>query len=287
MALIAKINKEAHEALSEEFRKEYKADTNKDGSFILDVTPTDGLALENVTGLKKTVETLRVSQKDLTNSVKAGETALAAEKAKFTGIDPEQAREAIGKIDDIKNWDGEKKIAEAVKSVETKHTQMLEELNKKHKEVVTGLEATVTSTQGQLHEEIVTSKITRAIHEADGNVELLLPHVKSQVRMAKNSDGKFIPEVTYANGTPRIGDNEGNPMTVSQLVAEMKDKDTFASAFKGVNSTGSGNHGSSNNSGNQNSNSRNQKVIASTDQKGMTANLEDISTGKTKVSMKE
>ena len=283
MALTAKLDKDAHGALSEDLQKEYK---EKDGSFILDVTPTDGLALENVTGLKKTVETLRVSERALTSSVKAGENALAAEKAKFSGIDADQARENMNKIDDIKNWDGEKKIAEAVKSVETKHTQMLEELNKKHKEVVSGLESSVKDTTSQLHEEIVTSKITRAIHEANGNVELLLPHVKSQVRMTKDSAGKFAPEVTYANGTPRIGDNEGNPMTVVQLVEEMKGKETFASAFKGVNSSGSGNHGSSNNSGNQNHNTS-TKTVSARDQKGMSANLEDISTGKTKVKMTE
>lgn len=283
MALTAKINKEVHGALSEELQKEYKADGD---NFVLDVIAVDGLALENVTGLKKTVEKLRVSEKDLTNSVKAQTDALAAEKAKFAGIDATQAREAMDKIADIKNWDGETKIAEAVKEVETRHKSILEELNTKHKEAVTGLEASVTSTTEQLHEEIVTSKITRAIHEADGNVELLLPHVKNQVRMTKNSDGKFIPEVVYENQTPRIGDNEGNPMTITQLVGEMKGKATFAGAFKGVNSTGSGNHGISNNSGNQTQNTSG-KVIAVTDQKGMSANLEDISTGKTKVKMND
>lgn len=283
MALIAKITKEAHGALSEDLQGQYK---EVDGNFILDVTPVDGLALENVLGLKKTVEKLRVSEKDLTNSVKAQTDALAAEKAKFAGIDAEQAREAMTKIGDIKNWDGETKIAEAVKEAENRHKSLIEELNTKHKATVTELEAAMKNTQSQLHEEIVTSKITRAIHDNGGNVELLLPHVKSQVRMAKNSDGKFIPEVIYENGTPRIGDNEGNPMTVNQLVSEMKGQETFASAFKGVNSTGSGIHGSSNNSGNNNNN-KNIKVVASTDQKGMTANLEDISTGKVKVNMKD
>jgi len=283
MALTAKLNKEAHGALSEELQKEYKEET--DGNFILDVTPIDGLALENVTGLKKTVETLRVSEKELTNSVKAQTDALATEKAKFAGIDVEQAREAIGKIADIKNWKGEEKIAEAVKAVETKNKQLMDDLTTKHKEVVTGLEKSVTDTRGQLHEEIVTSKITRAIHEADGNVELLLPHVKNQVRMAQATDGKFIPEVVYENQTPRIGDTDGNPMTITQLIGEMKGKDVFAGAFKGVNSNGSGNRGDNNSTGTKTP--AGTKVVSAQDSKAMTANLDDIASGKVKVKMTE
>jgi hypothetical protein len=280
MALKAKIDKTTHEGLSEDLQKEY---TETDGSFILDVTSVDGLALENVTGLKSTVEKLRQTEKDLTNSVKASQQSLEAEKAKFAGIDPEQARDLLAKVDDIKNWDGEKKVLEAVKAAEAKHAAILEELNTKHTDAVTKLQTEVDSSQTQLRDTIVGSKITEAIHSEGGNVTLLLPHVKSHVNMVKNTAGKFVPEVINDEGTPRIGDNQGNPMTIEQYVQELKGNDTFAGAFKGVNSTGPGHIGSDGT--NQNTNNDNTKVIDATDEKAKSKNIENIATGKTTVNM--
>lgn len=275
----AKISKTEYEGLHEELQKEY---TEKDGGFVLNVISVDGLALEDITGLKSTVEKLRQAEKDLTASVKATQQSLEAEKAKFAGIDPAQARDLATKVEDIQNWDGETKVAEAVKAAETKHQQMLEELNTKHKTTVDELQNMNKNMEEQLRDAIVTTKITSAIAAEGGNVPLLIPHVKTRVNMVKDSSGKFIPEVTHENGTPRIGDNEGNPMTIDQFIAEMKTKDVFASAFKGVNSTGSGNTG---NEGGKETNNDTTKVIKASDETAKSKNLENIAAGKTTVQM--
>ena len=80
------------EGLAEDIVAHYK---EKDGKFYLDVTSVDGLALEDVTALKTTIKTLRTSEKTLRKDVETGENALRKHEAKFEGVDPKAAKEAI------------------------------------------------------------------------------------------------------------------------------------------------------------------------------------------------
>lgn len=284
MALNAKISKTDFDGLSDEIKTHY---SEKDGSYILDVTKVEGLALENVDGLKSTVEKLRKSEKDLTSSTKALQASLEAEQAKFAGIDPDQARELLGKVDEIKNWKGEEKVRAAVEAAETKHKQILDQINKQHKDKTDELAEEINDMSKQLQDAIVTTRVTTAIVAEGGNVDLLLPHVKGQVNMVKDAAGKFKPEVVNSEGIARIGDTSGNPMTVEQLVQEMKSKNIFAAAFSGVNSSGTGNRGANESNNETHTTNHKPKVVKSSDDKGMSANLEDIAAGKVTVDMSE
>jgi hypothetical protein len=265
--------------------KEAQHYTEKDGKFFLDVTKVDGLGLENVDGLKKTVETLRTSEKNLRSEVKTAENALREHQDKFKEIDPDAARNALNKIDDIKNWDGEKKVREAVTVAEQRMQIKIDALVEQHTTEKTGLEKEIDDSQTQLQEAIVTTKIVEAIHNEEGNVNVLMPHVKLQVKMVKGSNGKYKPEVVNEAGDPRIGGkNDGADMTITELVQEMKSNSTFASCFAGANASGSGKANSSE------SNSTNKitdkvKTINSSDDKGMADNIEKIASGEVTVDM--
>ena len=279
------------DGLSDEIKKEYIA---KDGKYILDVIKSDGLGLENVDGLKNTVEKLRASEKTLQTEVKAAEDALKAAQAghkeftaKYDGIDPVVAKSALDKIDEIKNWNGETKVKEAVQEaerrIEQKMQTKLDEVVKQHTTKVESLENDLTDSQSQLQEAVVTSKIIEAISKENGNVNVLMPHVRNQVVMIKDSHGTWKPEVQKADGTPRIGDSAGNDMTIAQLVQEMKAQETFAGCFTGVNASGSGKNTSSDAAAQKKAG--NVKVVNSNDDKAMSLNLEDIAAGKVKVDM--
>lgn len=290
--LKAVLSKEKFDSLDDVTKALYK---EKDGNYILDVQKTDGYNLENVDGLKNTVEKLRASEKVLQSEVKVAEEALKTAQAshketmaKYDGIDAEAARSALSKIDDIKNWDGETKVREAVavaiQEIEQKAKIKLDEVVKQHSTTVDGLQVELKESQNQLQEAIVTSKIIEAISAEGGNVNVLMPHVKNQVKMVKDGHGKWKPEVQKADGTPRIGDSAGNDMTVIQLVQEMKTQDTFAGCFPGANQSGTGKKNSSDTNTHQ-ENTGNATIIKSSDDKGMSQNLEKISTGEVKVDM--
>lgn len=267
--------------------KEAQHYTEKDGKFFLDVSKVDGLALEDVSGLKKTVETLRTSERNLRSEVKTAESALRDHQEKFKEIDPIAAREALGKIDDIKNWDGEEKVREAVKVAEQRMQVKIDALAKQHSTEKTGLQKDIDDSQNQLQEAIVTSKIVEAIHSEKGNVSVLMPHVKSQVRMIKGSNGKYRPEVINADGDPRIGGkSDGADMTIAELIQEMKSQSTFASCFSGANASGSDKHNSSE-ADTQNRHGDKVKSISSSDDKGMATNIDKIASGEVSVSMEE
>jgi len=278
------------DGLDEKVKEHY---TEEGGKFVLDVTKVDGLGLEDVSGLKSTVEKLRVSEKALQAEVKKSEDAFKNAQTshqeflkKYEGIDAEAAKSALDKIDEIKNWNGETKVKEAVQEaerrVEQKMQAKLDEVVKQNTTKITGLESELTDSQSQLQEAVVTSKIIEAVSKEGGNVNVLMPHVRNQVVMVKDSHGKWKPEVQKADGTPRIGDNSGNDMTIEQLVQEMKGQDTFAGCFSGANSTGTGKTDSTSNTTHKKTDS---KVVNASDTKGMSANLADIASGKTKVNM--
>jgi len=253
------------DGLSEQESKHY---VQKDGKFVLDVGAVDGLALENVDGLKKTVEQLRATERRIT-------AELEKYKADFEGIDAQAVKDAMAKMDEIKNWDKDTRVKEAIEAnkrdLVKAHDTKVNELNNELKAVTT-----------QLQEALVESKIVEALQTEKGNVELLLPHVRKFVQMKKGGDGKFYPEVVDEQGTPRVGDTSGNAMSILQKVQEMKGQKSFAPAFEGANSTGSGN------AGGVGGGTPKSTGTGVTDLGGghvSVVNLEDVASGKTTVNM--
>lgn len=280
------------DGLDEKVKEHY---TEENGKFILDVTKVEGLGLEDVSGLKSTVEKLRVSEKALQTDAKKADDALKALQTtnqelitKYDGVDVDAAKAALDKISEIKDWDGETKVKEAVQvaeqRMESKMQAKLDEVVKQNTTKVTTLETDLTDSQSQLQEAVVTSKIIEAVSKENGNVDVLMPHVRNQVVMVKDSHGKFKPEVQKADGTPRVGDSSGNDMTITQLVQEMKGQDTFAGCFSGANSTGTGKQDSASSATHKKTDG---KTVNASDTKGMSDNLADIASGKTKVNMTE
>ena len=80
------------------------------------------------------------------------------------------------------------------------------------------------------------------------------------------------------NGHPRVGDSEGNNMTLPQFVESMKQDPDFAQNFEGSGSSGGGSSKSSAGGGRQ-------KTIAADDDEGFIKNVEGIAKGEVSVSM--
>ena len=95
--------------------------------------------------------------------------------------------------------------------------------------------------KGQLHHVLLTGEATQALAGANVvDVDLALPHVAAQVQ-AVEEGGKVQVQVVNQDRTLRYSGSTGLPMTIKELVAEMKGADKYKVLFKSEGTTGGGN----------------------------------------------
>ena len=116
MALKASITEDEYGDLSDDIKKEYEI--VDDGSYRLQVTPVDGLTLENTTSLKATLSKERNEKKSLQSKLK-----------KFAAIeDPEAATDALRRLSELddKEKDVDSKIQKAKDKVTADYQSKLD-----------------------------------------------------------------------------------------------------------------------------------------------------------------
>ncbi len=221
MALKAVVD--AIDSVPEAVRGLYK---ETEGKFLLDVEPVEGYALEDISGLKNTLGKELTLRKRLEKDVQ-----------RFKDIDPDKAREALAKLEELGNFDPAK---DADKIVNERLEAAKRQIVEKHGEEIKTREGRIGALTKTVEALLVDQVATAALAEAKGSVELLLPHVQRHTRVREDSNGKFIVEVVDKDGNARIGNSKGDPMTITDLVQEMRKSETFGRAFEGVGQSGSG-----------------------------------------------
>lgn len=220
MALKAIVEK--IEDAPEDLRDHY---TEVDGKFVLAVEPVGGYALEDVSGLKSALGKERTARETLERDV-----------VRFKDIDPDKARTALAELEELKKIDP---ASEADKIANTKFEAAKTQLLEKHGQDLSERDGRIKTLTGAVDGLVREQRATAAIAEAKGAVDLLLPHVLRFTRTVEK-DGKFSVEVIDADGNGRIADSKGTPMTIKDLVAEMRQSETFGRAFDGEGHSGSG-----------------------------------------------
>lgn len=265
MALKIILSQAEHEALSDDFKKEYKAQDG--GTFILDTVAVGGYEVQNIAGLKKSLEAAR------------GERDRATERLKAFGeLDPEAAKTAIQKLAEL--GDGNVKTEERVKAA-------TEQVTKLHKAELEKADSRVKGLRGQLEKILVDNAALEALSKAKAKASLLMPHLRTQIRTRELDNGTFVVEVIDSSGNVRVGDVHGNPMTIPQLVEEMSKDENFAVAFPGTGQTGSGQTGNSQSGAGSGSGQSSGRAagapgsirIKRTDQEALNANFEKLASG--------
>ena len=211
------------DGLAEDVAKEYKQ--REDAKYVLDVMSVDGLELAEVSKLQSALSKERENSRKATEQLKA-----------FDGLDPTKAREALKKLEEMATWTPEQKVKEQIETVKASIIEA-------HAKEKAALQEKVEKLTKSLQEEMITSVVSQEVAKQKGNVRLLMPHIQKQTRL-RDADGKFISEVLDTDGNPRVYGSDGHPMSIGELVAEMKTQDDFASAFEGTGATGSGATGS-------------------------------------------
>ena len=222
MALAAIIKKDAWDGLSDELKQAYAP--QEDGTYLLQVTPVGDFALENVKGLKSALSAERASREKAEGLVKA-----------FEGLEPEKARAALKKVEEMANWRPEDKVKEQIETLKS-------HLEEKHRTELKALQDKLGKRTGQVERMLVEASALKALADAKGNAELLLPHVKAATRLRETENGEFVVEVVGPDGNVRISPATGKtgPMSIEELVAEMKQSVLYGVCFEGTGASGSG-----------------------------------------------
>lgn len=221
-----------------------------EGSFILQVEAVDGFALEDVAGLKTSLQKDKSRIKQLSEQLKP-----------FEGLDPEAAKKAMAKMGEMDSWDPEQKQKEWKErtqrqfetAAETRVKQATEKYELQQKELLKDNE----SLSSQLNRVLVEENAMRAMTNPEHKVaspKLLLPHVIARTKVERLDDGRRQVVVVDDEGNVRLSLKPGSkqaPMSIDELVAEMKTKEDYQIAFAGSGGSGPGiKPGSSGGSGN-------------------------------------
>lgn len=221
MALKAVLTEEAWQKLAKELQAEYTKDQK--GRYVLAVEPVEGFSLEDVAGLKTSLGRERTTREEFERRLKDLE-----------GLDPAKAREALAKLEEMKNWSPEEKVREQVAARERALTE-------KYQGEVAKAQEKLTKAQAALERNLKTAAATAAIAKAKGVPELLLPHVLNRLKVVPNGDDYGL-KVLGMDGNPMVSMRQGHhgDATVEELVELLKADATFGRAFEGAGSAGGG-----------------------------------------------
>ena len=210
MALKKTLTAAEHGSLDETLKGLYK---EKDGKFHLDVDGDDNLAAA--------LATERAERAKLEKQVK-GWKALGKTEEEISELIANHAKLEEESAKKSGNWD-----------------QLRAQLEEKHKKELDAKSAEVEKLKTALSSALVDTQALAAIGAHKGIADLLLPHVRSQIRVVEE-DGKFQTRVFNPDGTPKLGTGPSGMATIEDLVLEMKGHSVFGRAFDGEGKGGSG-----------------------------------------------
>lgn len=234
--------------LSENLQSEYaKGD---DGRFYLQVNSAEGFELANTGNLKKSLEAERSERSKASKTLKEFQS-------KFDGIDPDQARTALEKIEQLgEDTDVESRVntlleqkqQQLQKKYEAENQKIRQDLEKKAGQV----DEQNKSLKSQLEKTMIRNEAMNAISAEGGSVPLLMPVIQGMTQMKQDDDGTYrVAIIDPETGNERLSTKTGSSelMSIRELVKEMKSNEDYGRAFEGTNASGSGSSGSSSASG--------------------------------------
>ncbi len=197
----------------------------KNGIFILDVDPVDGISLEDVNGLRSALSRQTQRADEAEGSLKL-----------FEGIDPKVAATAIKTAEKWKDFDPEKDAEKlASEKFETAKAQLVEH----HATEIAKRDAIIAKGEKEIDGLTRHSSALAAIEKADGNPRGLMPEILRRTRNKRLDDGSRVVETLDAHGQPLYAAGGANA-SLDDLVGELKKDDDWAFAFKGTGHSGSG-----------------------------------------------
>lgn len=232
MALKSHIDADTHAALPSDVQSEYSQEGD---GFVLQVEGVNGYALDNVAEIKSALDNERGLTKEMKQKLKGME-----------GLDPDAARAALAKVEEMKDWKPDDKVAEIIAQKTNALTEKFDTDLKTERERSEGL-------YGQLTTALVDGTGSAAIAKKGGNVAVLLPHLKAATKLVEN-EGKFEVRFVDAKGNELLTKkpNSTDYMGADEYVEKIMMKDeNFMPNFEGLGAAGFGSRTSDKGGGGQ------------------------------------
>lgn len=210
-------SKEELDQIDEKFRELY---TEKDGKFYLDVDVIDDLP--QVGGLKSALQKERDANKQLKKD-------LQSTVDKYRDIDPEKAREAQRKLQELED----KSLLDSGK-LEELVSKRTERMQADHQQQVKGFqdklserEKELTSTRQHLANLQIEAAITRVLTSKTGKdlgiIPQAIPDIVRRARDIFNLDDKTGSVIPHrADGSVLYGKDPGTPMPMDEWLSSLK-----------------------------------------------------------------
>lgn len=182
---------------------------------------------------------LDTDYKDEIDKIAKNRDDILGEKKGLKGVE-DMLKEAGVKPSDIKQILKERKEAAEKKALEAgEFDKVRQQIVDQHTAELGKRDQRESALVGTISELMVDARAVEAITKAKGSVRLLLPVVKARAQV-KETDGKFNLVVTDDKGVPQVRGTKSEPMTLDQLVEELKADKEYAGAFDGTGASGSG-----------------------------------------------
>lgn len=199
------------DGVPEQFRPLY---AEKEGKFALKIEDaTVKGAVEAILGLNKALHSERKTKVDLTPLKEYGgsvEEIAAGVRTKL-----EELAGAAG---------GAEKMKAQIEKIKA-------DLASGHAKESAAKDARVAALTNQLHTYLIESAAKSAVAAEKGDIELLMPFVRSRVR-ATEENGVIAVKVVDDAGDPRYSGVTGQPMSIAELVKEMKANTKYGKLFE-------------------------------------------------------
>jgi hypothetical protein len=191
-----------------------------DGKFRLKLTGLPQQTGEDVSGLKSALEKERKAREDFEKQLR-----------KFKDVDPEKYRQLVRERDE----------AERRKHEESGNFQELIRQTKERAEAeINARDEENQRIKRRAEKQAFKSAAMAAIEKANGISRILLKEMEPHIKVIERDDDDYDVIVVDERGNPRIGDGRGNPMTLDQLVDELRGDPDLRGAFRGNPNTGGG-----------------------------------------------
>lgn len=169
---------------------------------------------------------LKAKNKELLDA----ERKAAAALKNYDGVDPAEYKALKDAA-----ADAERKKAAAEGDFKSLEKQLID----RHQAELGQRDTRITQLSAALERRLVDADAAAAIAEAKGSVKGLLPHVRPHIKVVE-VDGEFVAQVVDSRGQPRIADGKGTPMSIADLVNELRGDQELARLYEGSGSSGGG-----------------------------------------------
>lgn len=151
---------------------------------------------------------------------------------RFAGVDPDRIQQLL---------DAERQREEETAKKAGEFDKLRQQMVEQHTRELGKRDEQAKRLQSRLERQLIDAEATRTLADQKGNVTLLMPHIKARTKVVER-DGDYAVVVVDEQGNPRVN-AKGEPLTINELVGEMRTSDVFASAFAASGNSGTGGAG--------------------------------------------